>query len=200
VQAARSRNLSPEAIQKLVDGHRQFLAFVRSRVKSHDAAEDILQSAFVRGLDHGSELRAEESVVAWFYRVLRNAVIDYYREQASTERALEVWQRDFAPPDVPAPDARDEICRCMAFLLQTLKPEYREALEIVDVGEGTLTELAQRSGITSGNAAVRIHRAREALRKQVFKACSTCAKHGCFDCRCASADQAAGCGPRDTVS
>ena len=60
--------LSPAAIQRLVESHRQFLSFLEKRVKSRAVAEDILQSAFVRGLERGAELRDEESAVAWFYR------------------------------------------------------------------------------------------------------------------------------------
>src|SRR6266550_4031080 len=90
-----SPSLSPQAIQRLVDGHRQFLAFLQQRVESREVAEDILQSAFVRGLERGGEVRDEESAVAWFYRVLRNAVIDYYRHRASTQRAREGWGKEF---------------------------------------------------------------------------------------------------------
>ena len=77
-------SLSPAAIQRLVDSHRQFLAFLQTRVESRAAAEDILQSAFVRGLERGADVRDEESAVAWFYRILRNAVIDHYRHRAAT--------------------------------------------------------------------------------------------------------------------
>ena len=62
--------------------------------------------------------------------------------------------------------------------METLKPEYREALHMIDLDEGTLNDLAAKSGITGGNAAVRVHRAREALRKQVRAACGSCAEHG----------------------
>ena len=65
-----------------------------------------------------------------------------------------------------------------------MKPEYRDALRIVDLDDGPLSELAAASGITAENAAVRVHRARKALRQQVQKACGTCADHGCFDCHC----------------
>lgn len=37
-----SNSLSTAAIQRLVDGHRQFLAFLQKRVESREAAEDIL--------------------------------------------------------------------------------------------------------------------------------------------------------------
>src|ERR1700693_4155330 len=100
--------LSPAAIQRLVDSHRQFLAFLQGRVESRAVAEDILQSAFVRGLERGAEIRDEESAVAWFYRVLRNAVIDHYRHRASTNRALEGWAREFAANEVPAAELKEE--------------------------------------------------------------------------------------------
>jgi RNA polymerase sigma-70 factor (ECF subfamily) len=174
-------------ISRLVDSHRQFLAFLEKRVESRAAAEDILQAAFVRTLEGQSAIRDEESAVAWFYRILRNAVIDHYRHRASTERTLEAFGRDFARGETAAPEIHGEICGCLMSLLETLKPEYREALQSVDVAEDSLKTLAQRSGITAANAAVRVHRARAALRKQVIKACGTCAEHGCVDCRCQSA-------------
>jgi RNA polymerase sigma-70 factor, ECF subfamily len=189
-----SRSLSPEAIQRLVDSHRQFLAFLQQRVESRAVAEDILQSAFVRSLERGAELRDQESAVAWFYRVLRNAVIDHYRHRASTERAFEGWGAEFKRQDAPEADLRRDICQCISTLMETLKPEYQEALRMIDLDEGSLNDLAQRSGITSGNAAVRVHRAREALRKQVRTACGSCAEHGCLDCSC-KPKESGGCQP-----
>ena len=180
-----STALSPEAIAQLVKGHREFLAFLERRVESRAVAEDILQAAFTRGLERGGDVK-DEKVVAWFYRVLRNAVIDHYRHRSSTARAMEAWGREF--PDVQEPEAelRQEICRCVSGLLETLKPEYREALRIVDLEEGKLKDLAQQSGITAENAAVRVHRARAALRRRIEQACGTCSVHGCLDCSCES--------------
>ena len=180
-----------------MDHHRQFLAFLQTRVESRAAAEDILQSAFVKGLERGADVRDEESAVAWFYRVLRNAVIDHYRHRASTERALEGWSKEVVAHEAPGPDLKDEICQCVSGLLETLKPEYRDALRIVDLDEGSLNDLAGQAGITAGNAAVRVHRAREALRKQVRVVCGSCAEHGCLDCHCQSTSSA-GCQPDKT--
>jgi RNA polymerase sigma-70 factor (ECF subfamily) len=181
-----SPSLSPAAIQRLVDSHRQFLAFLEGRVESRAVAEDILQSAFVRSLERGGEVRDEESAVAWFYRVLRNAVIDHYRHRASTERAMEGWGKEFVAHELPPAELEQAICQCIADLVGTLKPEYQQALRIIDLDEGSLQDLAGQSGITAGNAAVRVHRAREALRKQVRTVCGSCAEHGCLDCHCKS--------------
>lgn len=166
-------------VERLVAGHRDFVAFVERRVGSRAEAEDIVQAAFVRGLQHGGSVN-EENAVTWFYRVLRNAIVDYYRKQASSSRVLEAFA---AEPD-PSPEVRAEVCACINGLLGELKPEYRDALRIVDVEDGALADLAAQSGITAENAAVRIHRARKALRKKVEEACGTCSVHGCLDCQC----------------
>ena len=181
------KSLSTEAIAQLVAGHREFLAFLERRVESRAAAEDILQSAFARGLERGSGVQ-DEKVVAWFYRVLRNSVIDHYRHRSTSARAMEAWGRDFTGSQEPEAELRQEICQCVSGLLATLKPEYRDALRIVDLEDGKLSDLAEQSGITAENAAVRVHRARKALRRQVEQACGTCADHGCLDCRCKSAN------------
>ena len=188
-------SLSAGAIQRLVDSHRDFLSFLQKRVESREVAEDILQSAFVKGLERGADIRDEESVVAWFYRVLRNAIVDHYRHRRSTDRALESWARELGSLEAPAEDLETEICQCLAALVEMLKPEYRDALRIVDIGEGSLKDLAEHSGTTSGNAAVRVHRAREALRKQVRLACGSCAEHGCLDCQCNADGSSGGCDP-----
>jgi len=190
-------SLSPAAIQRLVDSHRQFLAFLQTRVESRAAAEDILQSAFVRGLERGADVRDEESAVAWFYRILRNAVIDHYRHRAATGRALEGWGKEMVTHEAPEADLKQEICQCVSGLLETLKPDYQAALRVIDLEERSLNDLAKQAGITAGNAAVRVHRAREALRKQVRTACGSCAEHGCLDCHC-KPKGAGGCRPDES--
>jgi RNA polymerase sigma-70 factor (ECF subfamily) len=185
-ESTPSTALSPEAIAQLVNGHREFLSFLERRVESRAVAEDILQSAFARGLERGAGVD-DEKVVAWFYRVLRNAVVDHYRQRSTSERLTEAWAREFPDVQEPAAELRQEICQCVSSLLDTLKPEYRKALQIVDLQEGKLKDLAQQSGITPENAAVRVHRARAALRRRIEQACGTCSVHGCLDCSCEAA-------------
>jgi RNA polymerase sigma-70 factor (ECF subfamily) len=178
-----SESLSAEAIAQLVRGHRDFLAFLERRVESRATAEDILQTAFARGLERGANV-PDEKVVAWFYRILRNAVIDYYRQRSTSVRAIDAFAREFTEVQESDAALRQEICRCVSGLLTTLKPEYRDALRVLDLEDGKLSDLARQSGITEENAAVRAHRARKALRRRVEQACGTCAEHGCFDCSC----------------
>jgi RNA polymerase sigma-70 factor (ECF subfamily) len=182
---------SPQVVQVLVENHRKFLAFLERRVHSREVAEDILQEAFVRGLPRAGQLRDEESVVAWFYRSLRNALVDHYRRQGAEQRAFEkvALLSDQAVPPVDT-ELMDTVCACAGALVGTLKPEYADALRRVDLGGASVKDYAEAGGITANNASVRLHRAREALRQQVEKSCGTCAEHGCLDCRCAQPGKA----------
>lgn len=182
---AAARPISDEIVRTLVANHRRFLAFVERRVGSREVAEDIVQNAFVRGLEGNSRLRDEDSAVAWFYRMLRNALVDHYRRRAVQQRAADrlAEQEEETVPPVDA-ELMDTVCACVGDLLQTLKPEYAEALRRVDLDDKSVKEFAEAAGISANNASVRLFRGREALRQQVRRACGTCAEHGCLDCHC----------------
>lgn len=174
----------PEALRLLVANHRQFLAFLERRTGHRALAEDILQEAFTRGIGKLGDLREGESAVAWFYRLLRNAVIDHQRRGQAASRGLGSFAAEVERSVEPDAEAVRVLCRCVGELAQTLKPEYAEALRRVEVDGLQVKDFAAECGISPSNAAVRVFRAREALRKQVARACGTCAEHGCFDCTC----------------
>ena len=176
--------MQAEAITGLALQRNQFLHFVQRRVNSPAIAEDIIQSAYIRAIEHAPALRKEESAVAWFYRILRNAVIDYYRHRAAEDHALEQWAQDLATGPAPDPQTEEIVCGCIDQVLPTLKPSYSEILRSVDLAGQNLESFATKAGISAGNAAVRIHRARQALKKELIRVCSACAKLACANCTC----------------
>lgn len=170
-------------MKRLVAGHRDFLAFLERRIGNRAHAEDVLQDAFVRGLPKMNAVEPE-AVVGWFYQVLRNALIDLARRRGTSEAALEKLAKELGDELEPSPDTRNAICQCVGELAKNLKPEYAEAIAAIEVEGHTLAEFADQAGITANNAAVRVHRARESLKKQVKACCGSCAEHGCVDCTC----------------
>jgi RNA polymerase sigma-70 factor (ECF subfamily) len=184
--------LSPAARAVLMENHDRFLGFVRRRVRSPEIAEEILHDAVVRGLARGGALRDERAVTAWFYRLLRNAIVDYLRSEAAQQRGLSALEREMAGAvgATPADDERmlvDAICRCVTALLTELRADYARALERVDLGGEPIDSFARDAGITRGNASVRLHRARRALRREIGRSCGSCAEHGCYRCECRGA-------------
>lgn len=169
---------------KLLASHRDLLAFVEKRVGNRSVAEDLLQAAFVRGLDKAAALGDEESAQRWFRRVLANAAIDHARRAATASAALEGLARELGA-DADASEASRTVCRCVGDLADTLSPEHAAALRRIEIDGIAVKDFAAEAGITSANAAQRVFRARQALRERVVRACRTCAEHGCVDCTCA---------------
>jgi RNA polymerase sigma-70 factor (ECF subfamily) len=180
--------MTPEKAAQLVENHRQFLGFLEKRLSDRALAEDILQDAFVKTLEKGEEIRDEGSAIAWFYRTLRNATVDYWRRTKVADRALAQFAEEVETTEEPSETMRAEVCRCVARLAETLKPEYADALRRIEIDGVSVKSFAEEQGISTNNAAVRVFRAREALRRQVAASCGTCAEHGCVSCTCGTKD------------
>lgn len=176
--------MNEPAVRTLVENHERFLAFLAARVGSRDVAEEILQGAFVKAVEKGSELRDEESAVAWFYRLLRNAVVDHWRAKGAARKAKEAWEREF--DEAYEVEARGEICRCIDDLIPTLKETDADLIRRVELGEERIVDVAPALGLTANAATVRLHRARKALKEKLEVSCGTCTEHGCLECTCRS--------------
>ena len=147
-------------------------------------AEDILQDAFAKIVVQPDQAPADEAVVPWFYRTLRNAAIDQFRRRGAADRAYEAFARELATRETPSAELEAEICACVSRLAATLKPEYAEALDAIEIAGTPVKTFAEQKGLSSSNAGVRVFRAREALKRRVTESCGTCAEHGCIDCTC----------------
>lgn len=176
---------APPPIEILMREKRRFLAFLSTRVATREDAEDILQSAYAKRLEKGEDVD-KEHVVAWFFRILRNALIDHYRHRDAGQRA--VLAKTAATEELSPDLARDldrVVCECVTELLPTMAKSEAELLHSVDLSGRDVTAVARELGISPGAARVRLFRARKNLRRSVERVCRTCSEHGCLDCTCA---------------
>ena len=171
-------------VATLLENHRAFLGYLERRVGDRALAEDILQDAFVKVVTRPEQAPDDEAVVPWFYRTLRNAAIDQFRRRGAASRAYEAFARELATSETPSVELEAEICGCVSRLATTLKPEYAEALTAIEIGGTPVRGFAEQKGLSASNAAVRVFRARTALKKRVAESCGICAEHGCVDCTC----------------
>jgi RNA polymerase sigma factor (sigma-70 family) len=175
------------SIDTLLAHRPRFLSFVRSRVPSREIAEDILQVAYARALERGGLPDDPTAAVRWFYRVLLNASTDDHRRRGAEARGLDRFQHDPTVLAAPVPRA---VCGCVRRALDGLKPAYRDILHRVEVDGAAVSVAAAEAGITSGNAAVRLHRARRLLGDRLRGICGTCSLDGCADCDCTKGSSA----------
>jgi RNA polymerase sigma-70 factor (ECF subfamily) len=166
----------------------EFLGWLRKQGVTEAQSEDLFQSALMRAMEPWAELPPDDRLVPWFYRVLRNAMVDQARRTAAAGRAIERYANEPVPGGEPAEARR--ICGCTRLVLASLKPDYARLIELVDVTNVAVEDAAHQLGITTNNAYVRLHRARRALRDRLETMCGKCATGGgrCTDCYCQPAE------------
>lgn len=169
-------------LDELAHERDRFVGFVRGRVGTQALAEDIVQATFARAIEHLGELREPDAARAWFFRSLRNAILDQHRRRGAAQRRVAALARESEATMVV--ELADRACGCIEGAIERLGPSHRQAIRKVH-GEGlALDAYARETGITRNNAAVRVYRARKALHEAVKACCGGCAESGCRDCTC----------------
>jgi RNA polymerase sigma factor (sigma-70 family) len=180
--------LSDRVVETLIANHAEFKKFLARRLPDETLAEDLLQNCMAKAVERRSDPKAEASVVAWFYAIIKNALIDYYRAHATESDKNAAYLKELTAQGADRVSSADEVgaavCACMKRLLPTLKPSYAEVIQRIDLGEESPDQVARDLGVTPGNLAVRLYRARLALRASLVRSCGTCTEHGCLDCDC----------------
>ena len=140
---------------------RGLYAFVYARVGNREAAEDITADVFVKALTHLDLARAEHSIVAWLYRVARNAVTDYWRQgHGRAMVALEDAPAARTQPPAVLDVARQTDTAAQArALLDRLPENYRTVLSYRLLDGASVAETARLMNLGEGNVKVLQHRA-----------------------------------------
>lgn len=160
----------------LLSQRQVFKAFLTARVGNEADAEDLLQNGLVKALERSGEIRDGDKAVAWFYRLLRNVVIDHVRRRSAAARRDEAWASDTVTLADDA-EAERQICACFEKFLPALKPTHAELLRRVELQGEPVAEVAAALGLTPNNASVTLHRARATLRTKLLAFCGP-------DCAC----------------
>ena len=187
--ASSALPVNEKAIDAIVAERARFHRFVASRIGDEATAKDVLQESLLRALQQSDGLRRGESAVAWFYRILRNAISDHFRKKGSESRRTEKFLSDLKArgEDVsaPPPDWEAAVCACFRGLLPTLKPRYAEVIRRVDLRGEAKQEVGRNLKINRATMDVLLHRARSALRERLTVFCGACTREKCIECFCA---------------
>jgi RNA polymerase sigma-70 factor (ECF subfamily) len=127
-----------------------------------DAAEDVVQDAFVKAYRALGRFREDSSFETWFYRILVNQAHKHRRWRAVRQRWSAVWdeERAVAPLEVGDPALRRRIARALARLTR----RQREAFVLVHFEGFTVRETGELLGAAEGTVKSHLHRALTSLR------------------------------------
>lgn len=176
----------------LIEAREEFLLFLYQRVGNRSDAEELLQKFSLKALERAAQLRDIRSVRGWLGRILATTLIDHHRH-TGRHRNREIGTDPSALESLaiePDHEMDEAICNCLHKLLPTLKPEYADVLWRSDILDEPRDRIAASLGTTLNNVTVRLHRARQTLRKRLEEMCLSCPTHGFLQCECEEIEQA----------
>ena len=144
--------------------------YVRRKVADPRLAEDLLQEIFLKVQENYQQLRDEQKVGAWVFRMARNVIVDHYRQQERYGAAPAGFLPDMAAGQEAA-DLNREFAACIPAMLAVLPEAYREALYLSEIEGLSQKELARRLGISYSGAKSRVQRGRRKLREILLQCC-----------------------------
>ena len=144
---------------------KRVLAFVRSKIRDLEAAEDAAQDVWLQ-LTRQEDLDGIEQVGNWLFTAARNRVTDYYRKKKpvpfsqitpgntdseadeqdlANDLVFDQWLEQNLPDIIlETKEFRDELDRALA----ALPPEQREVFVAHELYEVPFKEMAEKTGIS----------------------------------------------------
>ncbi len=142
---------------------KELLGYVIKKVKDKSLAEDIVHDVFIKVQTKSAQIKDNDKVFAWIYRITRNTIIDHFRLQSRIIKASDVdWGSD-------KQYLNQCVERCLTEKLATLPEKYRQALELSEVQGLSQLDLATRLNISYSGAKSRVQRARQMLKETMEK-------------------------------
>lgn len=154
-----------EQYGRLVERYRaEFARYAVAICSDPDTAADAMQEAFIRAFDRLATCKEPDRFKAWFFRILTNQC---HNARTRSQRHVTLDRlgpiaMDEGPRD-PAEGA--EIRDAIEAALDALTPEQREAFVLKHVEGRSYAEIARLLGTNEDALKMRVHRARDALRK-----------------------------------
>lgn len=171
------------SVEALSVNRKMFLGFLVKRLGNVTEAEDVLQEFCIRVMQHKDQLRETDKLTAWLYAVLRSTLNDHYRKVGRGRRLSVAFENEQKTAEVGAEEFT-HICECVNGLMPTIRPDQSDLIRRVDIEDEDRQSVANDLGVSVVALAVRLHRARAALRDSLLDHCCGCCKDGFSDCSC----------------
>lgn len=159
----------PDAFGEIVRRHRDRLwAVARRTLSDPEEAADAVQDALVSAYRAAGAFRGQAAVTTWLHRITVNACLDRARK-AKTRRATGMPEQErlealLEPHEsAAAPAERHDLRRELREALDSLPPEQRAALVLVDMEGYPVAEAAEILGVPVGTVKSRCARGRARL-------------------------------------
>jgi RNA polymerase sigma-70 factor, ECF subfamily len=153
-----------------------------SRLVGEAEAEDLTQETFLKAGKRLEDFRGESQILTWLYRIATNTALDKLRSPSFRELiqirpapglSEEVTQHidTTTSPTVERQIIREEMNTCIRGVIDRLPEHYRTIIVLSNLEGLKDSEIADILGQSTSAVKIRLHRAREQLRKELSSTC-----------------------------
>lgn len=133
------------------------------------AAKDVLQATLMRVVRHVRLFESEPVFWSWLCALARSAAIDEKRKHLRHDGFLQRFFRSRPVEEITLPP-EEALTGLLADQLSCLEPEERELIEMKYVAGESVSDMAQRLGVSEKAVESRLTRARARLRTLLTEA------------------------------
>lgn len=155
----RTSNNRQLLVDHITDHQTDFYRLAFSYVKNRDAALDVVQESVVKALTKIDSLREPAFLKTWFYRILLNESMNYYRKN----RALVPY--DETMEDHPVETLDPGLRLDLYDAIDRLNPAEQTVIRLRFFQELKLEEIAQATGANLNTVKSRLYKALKKLRE-----------------------------------
>ena len=167
----RTRDGDGSAFELLYRRHLPTLYdFLRRLTRDATAAEDLTQTAFLTAFERLGSLKDPERFRPWLYSIAHHLAMNHFTRSEKThsydEPRLDGYDEWLATSDQPGPETgleAGEAAELVWAAASGLAPRQYAVLDLTVRRGMTTPQVAEVLDVTTGHAAVLVHRAREAL-------------------------------------
>ena len=138
-------------------------------------AEDLLQEVLIKIDRSRPTFEGRSSIETWAYTIATRVLADHFRKPAVRTKIVDIHESPdpvAAVPDVSEPLVLGEMTACIRDVIESLPPDYRAALVLHDLEGHTAAATAEISGCSLATAKIRIHRARQRMKRALQDECT----------------------------
>src|SRR5689334_4962147 len=140
-------------------------------LKDDDEIEDVMQEAYLKAYEKLYQFKGKSSFSTWLTRILINSAFARFNEQKriQTVEIDEAKDEKLAiaeeQVDEPTPEMRASLRTALESAISSLPPTYRSVFMLRELTGMTTADTAFCLDISEENVKVRLHRAKEMLKK-----------------------------------
>ncbi len=149
----------------LASVHRELYMHAWRLTRSNVKAEDLVQDTIERALRFEDRFEPGSNLRAWLHHMMFNVFISTCRQRKRESKAMDVLRQDPCAWTAMqrSVESDGQLSPATKRAMDTLPPQFRETLRLVDLEELPYRDAARKLGIPVGTVMSRLHRGRRLL-------------------------------------